>query len=394
MTKPINKAAFLTTEKAYPLEVGEAPYPTPVNDEVIVKAAAIAINPVDWIVQSTAFIPVPYPWILGRDVAGPVVALGPAAPPSLRLGAPVAGLALGFATKDPATSAFQTYVKLSPPLIIAPLPPHVSFIDAAVLPLGAATAAAGLFGSDFLGLRLPPPSPPSPPSPSREAEREKEEVVVVWGASSSVGASAVQLATAAGFAVLATASPAHFALARDLGAREVFDYRDENVADEIVRATEGRRVVGVFDAVGTGGAVEACVEVAGRVVAAAQQAGGGDGERMREKKTSIIRVSTVRPLPPSLSSANSDSPLPPGVSCAVVMATGIRKTAVGPAVFEDFLPKALADGRYKCAPRPVVVGEGLGCLQEGIDRLKGGGVSAEKLVVVMPEEEGEGVKQE
>ncbi|KAL1642425.1 hypothetical protein SLS58_005499 [Diplodia intermedia] len=382
MTKPVNRAAFLTAEKAYPLEVGEAPYPTPVNDEVIVKAAAVAINPVD------------------RDVAGPIVALGPAAPPFLRLGTPVAGLALGFATKDPATSAFQTYVKLSPPLIIAPLPPHVSFIDAAVLPLGAATAAAGLFGSDFLGLRLPPPSPPSPPSPTRETEREEEEeVVLVWGASSSVGSSAVQLATAAGYAVLATASPAHFALARDLGAREVFDYKAEDVVVErIVGALEGgrRRLVGVFDAVGTGGAVEACVEVAGRVAsaaAAAQQAGGGDGEGMREKMTSVVRVSTVRPLPPSLSPANSDGSLPPGVSCAVVMATGIRKTAVGPAVFEDFLPKALADGRYKCAPRPVVVGEGLGCLQEGMDRLGRGGVSAEKLVVVMPEEEGEGVEQ-
>ncbi|KKY13483.1 putative zinc-binding oxidoreductase [Diplodia seriata] len=236
MTKPVNKAAFLTAEKAYPLEVGEAPYPTPVNDEVIVKAAAIAINPVDWIVQSTAFIPVPYPWILGRDVAGPIVALGPDAPPSLRLGAPVAGLCLGFATKDPAASAFQTYVKLSPPLIIAPLPPHVSFVDAAVLPLGAATAAAGIFGSDFLGLRLPPPSLPSPPSPSRETEREEEEVVLVWGASSSVGASAVQLATAAGFVVLTTASPTNFALARHLGAREVFDYKAEDVIERIVGA--------------------------------------------------------------------------------------------------------------------------------------------------------------
>ncbi|KAF4539440.1 Oxidoreductase [Lasiodiplodia theobromae] len=364
MAEPANIAAFLMAEKAYPLEVRESPYPTPVKDEVVIKTAAIAINPVDWIVQATAVIPFPYPWILGRDCAGTIVAIGPAQT-THRVGDRVLGLAVGFATKDPSCSAFQAYVKLSPPLVTK-IPPAISFVDAAVLPLGTATAAAGLFEDYLLGLRLPSSSPPSRglEAETGVAESEREAAaVVVWGAASSVGSCAVQLAVQAGYVVLATASPANFAYARDeLGATAVFDYKIAGVVEEIVRVVEaGRyRLAGVFDAVGGGGAVEKCVEIAAMV---------RKGSRL---------VCTVRPLPDELSQK-----LPEGVQCGQVMASEIRNTPVGPAVFEQFLPKALKDGRFKCLPGPEVVGEGLHSLQKGLDELKAG-VSAKKLVIVMP----------
>lgn len=50
------------------------------------------------------------------------------------------------------------------------------------------------------------------------------------------------------------------------------------------------------------------------------------------------------------------------------------------AVFHDFLPGALADGKYKIAPESQVVGEGLEALQGAMDTLKAG-VSAKKIVV-------------
>ncbi|OJD32447.1 zinc-binding oxidoreductase [Diplodia corticola] len=415
MTKPVNTAAFLTAEKAYPLEIGEAPYPTPISDEIIVKTAAVAINPVDWVVQSTAFIPLPYPWILGRDVAGTIVALGPHAPPSLRLGQPVAGLALGFATRDPAAGAFQTYVKLSPPLIIAPLPPSLAPTLAAVLPLAFATAAGALFEPHLLGLPLPPadlaPPPPSPnaAAPGRDADDDgpaqtTAPVLLVWGAASSVGSAACQLARAAGHAVVATASAANFGYATSsLGAEAVFDYRRTDVVDAVVGAlaAERRKVVGVVDAVGMGGALEACLDVAGRVAAAAAaerergrrgRRGVGEGDGEGGGGGLLLRVCTVRPLPPP--GGLADDALPEGVECGVVMATDVRKTRVGPAVFEGFLPRALADGRVRCLPEPEVVGVGLGRVQEGMDRLRRG-VSAKKLVVVLrEEEEGGGGREE
>lgn len=48
MVEPPNIAAFLTAEKAYLLEVRESPYPTPAKDEVVIKTAAVAINPVEY----------------------------------------------------------------------------------------------------------------------------------------------------------------------------------------------------------------------------------------------------------------------------------------------------------------------------------------------------------
>ncbi len=53
---------------------------------------------------------------------------------------------------------------------------------------------------------------------------------------------------------------------------------------------------------------------------------------------------------------------------------------VGPAIFVDFLPQALAAGRYTAAPDPQVAGSGLASIQAGLDLLRGG-VSATKVVV-------------
>lgn len=47
--QPSNQAAWLTAEKAYPLEVKEAAFPVPVGDEIVIKVSAIAINPVEYV---------------------------------------------------------------------------------------------------------------------------------------------------------------------------------------------------------------------------------------------------------------------------------------------------------------------------------------------------------
>ncbi|KAK7704205.1 hypothetical protein SLS57_010588 [Botryosphaeria dothidea] len=66
MTNPTNTAAYLVYEKAHPLEVREAPYPTPGPNEFVIQAHAVAINPADFILQDqTIPFPLPYPYILG-----------------------------------------------------------------------------------------------------------------------------------------------------------------------------------------------------------------------------------------------------------------------------------------------------------------------------------------
>ena len=47
---PTNTAAWIKTRKA-PLEVGPAPYPVPGPDQIVVRGHAVAINPLDWVIQ-------------------------------------------------------------------------------------------------------------------------------------------------------------------------------------------------------------------------------------------------------------------------------------------------------------------------------------------------------
>lgn len=58
----------------------------------------------------------------------------------------------------------------------------------------------------------------------------------------------------------------------------------------------------------------------------------------------------------------------------------LKGNEVSKVIYEDFLPKALAEGRYVAAPAPDVVGKGLKCVQIGFDAQRKG-VSAKKAVV-------------
>ncbi|WNY34932.1 hypothetical protein Q9Q99_07640 [Curtobacterium flaccumfaciens] len=75
---------------------------------------------------------------------------------------------------------------------------------------------------------------------------ERDGVVLVWGASTSVGANAVQLARAAGYAVIGTASPKNHGFVQDLGAEAVFDYRDDGATRRILDALGDRELVGTL----------------------------------------------------------------------------------------------------------------------------------------------------
>ena len=183
-----------------------------------------------------------YPWlrhpaVLGTDVAGVVVAVGAPGPSGavrLEVGDRVVGFASGQERfrNDPAYGAFQRFVVLAADLT-ARVPDDVRLVDAAVLPLGLSTAGAGLFEPDQLGLALP----------GAEVV-DRGATVLVWGASTSVGSNAVQLATAAGYRVVATAGPASFTRVRELGAAEVVDYGDGTAVDALVAALAGQTLAG------------------------------------------------------------------------------------------------------------------------------------------------------
>lgn len=70
-----NRAAWLN-EKGGHLEVREATYNPPSDDEIVIVNHAVAINPVDWKMRDYGAFVKEYPWILGCDVAGVVEEVG------------------------------------------------------------------------------------------------------------------------------------------------------------------------------------------------------------------------------------------------------------------------------------------------------------------------------
>ncbi|KAF2108887.1 chaperonin 10-like protein [Lophiotrema nucula] len=347
---PSNKAAYLLAAKS-PFEFHPAPLTQPKPHQLLIRTRAIALNPIDAKVHRLAFFPLTYPVILGQDVAGEVVEIGPDVS-RFKVGERVFGLAAG-SYDEPEQKAFQEFVVLREDLA-ARVPEGMSWERAVVLPLGVCTATAGLFLEQHLGLKLPVIEVGTG---RRERERERErETVLVWGGAGSVGGNAVQLATKAGYEVLSTCSPGNFEIVRGLGAREVFDYLSPTVVQDIVSALQRKRIAGILDAVGGAEAWKFCVEILK----------GVEGRKY---------IATV--LPTSSFAPSHDD----GIEIEQVQALSIKDTDVGKHVWE-FLGKALEEGKYETAPEPLVAGRGLESLGKAVD-VMWEGVSARKVVVVL-----------
>jgi NADPH:quinone reductase-like Zn-dependent oxidoreductase len=144
-------------------------------------------------------------------------------------------------------AAFQDYAALRQ-AVTAKLPDSVPLSHGVVLPLALSTSIVGLF--EDLNLSLP----------SLDAEF-KNETVLIWGGSSSVGSVAIQLARLAGYQVLATSSKRNFQHARDLGSAEVFDYNAPDVLEQIKGYLKGKRLAGIFDCIGEESTMRACAKM-------------------------------------------------------------------------------------------------------------------------------------
>ncbi len=236
--------AFYATAYGGPevMTLGERPDPAPRAGEVLVAVRAASVNPVDWKVRrgDVRLLSGRPPKILGTDLAGTVAALGPG----------VAGLAAGaavYGTTRMMLGAQGSHAErvAVPARRVAPIPPGLSFEEAAALPVAALTALNGL---------------------RRCGELEGRAVAVV-GATGGVGHLALQLARARGARVTAVCSARNAERARALGAEEVVDYRKEDL-------TRGqRRFDVVFDAHGATGFAAASRVLSGSGVYATTLAG-------------------------------------------------------------------------------------------------------------------------
>ena len=71
-----------------------------------------------------------------------------------------------------------------------------------------------------------------------------------------------------------------------------------------------------------------------------------------------------------------------GVKTKMIWGSTLIANEVGPMIFEEFLPAALAEARFVAAPSPTVMGAGLSAIPAALERQRRG-VSAAKLVVTL-----------
>jgi hypothetical protein len=353
---PANTAAWLPAKRAK-LVVGPAPYTAPGEHQIVVKTRALAINPVDWFIQAAGGLIFGFlkcPFILGSDLAGEVVEVGKSVS-RFNVGDRVVAHAIGMDpnVNEASQSAFQAYTVIVEHMA-SPIPDSLSFEHAAVIPLGVSTAACGLFQKDFLALAYPS----AHPTPTGQA-------LVIWGGSTSVGANAIQLAVAAGYA------------------SQVFDYNSKTVVPDMIQALKGKTLAGALAIGSTSSAacldiVHACpgrkfVSMASFPLALDQLS---DGPGM------ILQFIAMMPGMAWHGASMALKARTRGIGTKFIFGSSLMANEVGPMIYADFLPSTLAEGRFVAAPEPVV-GSGLGAVQTGFDAQRKG-VSARKVVVSLP----------
>ena len=337
---PTNRAAW-QDKAGVKLEIRASPYQTTLAPtQILVRCYAWAINPADYMIQDSDALPfITYPLVLGEDLAGTVVSFGSAVT-RFKAGDRVLAGCMGSAVGEPRMGGFQDYAIVDASMTCH-IPDSMSFAEASVFPLGVITPSLGLFHEAFLGL----PNPQVEPTTTGKS-------ILIWGGSSSLGSNAIQLAKAAGFEVIATASRRNFENVTTLGASQVYDYTSDTVVTDIVAELDRSECAGIFHAAGS---VEPSLEISSRA-----------------KSDLFVASSTLVPK----------DKVPSGVRAKMVFGTDLlTNNNLGP-VFEIFLPQALAQGKYRIAPEPCILEtKGLEGIQNGLDILRGG-VSAKKVVVV------------
>lgn len=221
------------------LKPATRPTPTPAAGEVLIEVAAAGVNRPD-VLQRKGGYPPPKGAsdIPGLEVSGTIVALGDGVT-AWKVGDEVCALLTG--------GGYAEYCVAPAPQCL-PIPGPLDFAEAAALPETFFTVWTNVFD---------------------RARLQPGETLLVHGGASGIGTTAIQMASALGATVLATAGGRDRAGAAEvLGAEKGIDYYEEDFVEVVKTFTNGRGVDVILDMVG-GDYVQknlSCLAVEGRLV--------------------------------------------------------------------------------------------------------------------------------
>jgi NADPH2:quinone reductase len=204
------KAAFIETPgPPESIRYGDLEEPIPRNDQVLVKVVAVTVNPIDTYIRSGAYpIPLPRPFIIGRDLVAIVEAVGRGVT-RFAPGQRVWCNNQGYGGRQ---GTFAEFVAVDEGLLY-PLPDGVNEHEAVAVVHSALTACIGLV---------------------REAAIQAGETLLINGGSGNVGSAALQVAHYFGARVIVTAgSTEKIRRCLELGADRAVNYKTEDVAAAI-----------------------------------------------------------------------------------------------------------------------------------------------------------------
>lgn len=304
--------------------------------------------------------------IEGSDVSGTVAHIGPSATTTdFSIGDRVAAyLRIG---KD---GGYAEYTLASTATTFK-IPDTVSFEEASTVGLAACTAALGLFAEDRLAL-------PSPFAPVSEGETLP---IVIYGASSSVGAYALQLAKLAGLYTIAVAGKGLGYVESLRRADVLVDYRagEENTIQLIKKAVHDKfgshaKLEYAFDAISENGSMQLLAKAmdnTGKIAIVLPR----DPEHKLRRVSSQKDQLSFEEVPETVQTFESSVP------------TAHAKDIEFAQKYFVLFGRLLQEGLFK-TNRPRVLQGGLLGVEEGLALLRDGKVSAEKLVVRIAETPG------
>ncbi|KAF4343976.1 alcohol dehydrogenase [Fusarium beomiforme] len=322
------------------LELGPSETPAPGDGELLIEVKAIAVQPAEYKIQKGVLpFPLTYPTILGLCFSGIVVKLGPTVT-RFKVGDRVITNSAGSLRNDSRFGGYQRYALTTQDLTA----------KIGEVPFETASSVSNIYAAAsalFLHLGLERPS-------VEGKSRTSAEKVLIWGASSSFGAYATQLAAEAGYVVVGVASARNAELVQSFGAQHFVDRQSREALQDLV-------ALGPFKAVLAAADTAPDQEVIGAILAAH---GGG----------SFLSTMGVRP----------GVTLPHGVSGYFAQFLDDYLDPKNKEFTEwlwwRYLEDVFQSGKLKFLPVRVV--GGLSQVQTAWDNLKDGKISGERQVVV------------